>query len=321
MYKYLLGIALARNKKANQSHADISLESIIRNDNLQSLKSSLYRRGNAMKTCSCPLRLDRNDLHSAIEMACQYQRCEILEYLNCLVDHDDDVMERNLARQVRYMKGIVDECIPLVNCLVACATQRSPLDPQLLSWAIEHSSMKIFNALLVNKKSKHLDLNASEDKPSPIMACFRRPNLKQAHKILVHLWDRTLNQTCNVDPETIRDAVNAWITANGEIVTKYRKEIILKEIARIEDVKMSRLPNREIHVATVNIIEERTECLICGDMKGLINVPLCNHSMCSSCLERSIIGDVEVGRLTQCPFCLSNKDPNYLLSYELALLA
>ncbi len=230
-----------------------SLESIIRKGDLRLLKSSLSRRVAVKKSCSCESKLDKDEIHTAIEMACQYRQCEILFYLNHLLDRDDEVMGNILAQQVRNANIVVDECIPLINCLVACATPRSPLDPDLLSWSIEHSSLKVFNALLVNKTSKHLDLNAYEKRPSPIMACFRRPDLHQAHNILVHLWGRTLEQSCNVDPQTVKDAVNTWGNAskpfaNGEVVTDYRREIVLKEIGRIEDQKMAKLSCQKIDV-------------------------------------------------------------------------
>ncbi len=60
-----------------------------------------------------------------------------------------------------------------------------------------------------------------------------------------------------------------------------------------------------------------SDCPICGESKKLTKVPVCGHSLCSLCLERSVRGDMEIGRMTQCPLCLSKKDPNYLLSYEL----
>ena len=61
----------------------------------------------------------------------------------------------------------------------------------------------------------------------------------------------------------------------------------------------------------------RSECSICGEVVSLVDVPRCNHSLCALCFERCVRGDIEIGRLTQCPICLSNKDQNCILSYEM----
>ena len=190
-------------------------------------------------------RRDDFNLHKAIDWACQYHRHGLLEYLDSLVTEGDDVMEKVLDQQVRNhcdTTSISDRDVKLLQQLFLNVIHRTLLNPRLLYWAIQHSPRKVVDTLLYNRKSKHLDLNSVNNKPAPIMACFLRPRLKEAEHYLLYLWRRTIDEPCNVDPETLKDAVRNWGTherppEKGGINATHIKTAIITEISNIEAEK------------------------------------------------------------------------------------
>ena len=183
-------------------------------------------------------------LHKAIRLACQFRQCRMLRHLNSMVRSGDDVMGKMLEDEVKSDTITETERCRIVECLLLCVKDRGKLDRKLLSWAIQNSTLEIVRTLLLDKLSSHIDLNADDNEPSPIMACFLRPNMCEARQILKNLWERTLYHPCNVKSETIQNAILTWgqndrPLHHGEGLPKNKQKLLLTYIAGIEDRKRS----------------------------------------------------------------------------------
>lgn len=191
-------------------------------------------------------RRDEFNLHKAVDWACQYYQCELLRYLDGLVQEGDDIMERTLDQQVRKITTVRGKDVELLKQLVLNVIHRTVIDTKLLFWAIHNSPLKVVNILLVNKLAyKHINLDHAENDPSPIMACFQRPNLKEAEDILLHLWSCTIKQPCNVDPQMLKDAVKNWGTTEREPEKGGVNEVHIKSaiISKIVDIEAEKEKN------------------------------------------------------------------------------
>ena len=183
-------------------------------------------------------------LHEAIRLACQFRQCGILRYLNLMVRSGDDIMKKMLEVEVKKENITETERCKIVQCLLLCVKDRGILDSKLVAWAIQHSSLDIVVILLFNKVSRHIDLNAYDDAPSPIMACFLRSNMCEARQILRNLWERTLYQSCNVKTQTLHNAILNWgenerPLHHGEGLPKNVQKSLLTYIAEIDNRKNS----------------------------------------------------------------------------------
>ena len=206
---------------------------------------SIVQRGD-MRSLQAFFNLTDNQfsLHKAIRLACQFRQCKILHHLNSMVRSGDDIMKKMLEDEVKNETVTGTERCKIVECLLLCVKDRGTLDSKLVAWAIQHASLGIVTILLFNKLSSHIDLNAYDDEPSPIMACFRRPNMCEASQILRNLWERTLYQACNVKTQTLRDTILNWgenerPLHHGEGLPKNTQKALLTYIAEIDDRKRS----------------------------------------------------------------------------------
>lgn len=207
-----------------------SLDNIIEDGDLCLLKSFMAHRSTNF------------DLHEAARLACKYYQADVLTYLDGITANGDSLMETLLEKEVKFIGHHSDKRHRLINCLARLVRKRSLLDPALLFWAIQHSDLKVVNILLHHPKSRHLNLNTSLSCPAPIMACFLRSGTWEARQILINLWQRTLHQPCDVDPEVLRNAVCSWgdearPVEQGQKVSRATKTEMLDQIAHIENVK------------------------------------------------------------------------------------
>ena len=219
-----------------EASSHTQLDTIIQRGDMESLKAFFNSKDNHV------------NLHEAIRLACQFRQCKILHYLDSMVRSGDGIMKKMLEDAVKNETVTETERCKIVECLLLCVKERGTLSSKLVSWAIQHSSLDIVIILLFNKRSSHIDLNAYDDEPSPIMACFRRQNLCEARQILRNLWERTLHQPCNVKTETLQHAILTWgqndrPLHSGQGLTKTQQKSLLTDITEI-DVQREILSSR-----------------------------------------------------------------------------